>query len=230
MIEYLVIMKQNGTLLYSKAFLKLEIEEEVLLGFIAATANFSKEALQSMVEDVNLGRGRRMVLVSASQEKIIAAAITSLDENQELVRSILDQILLNFIGKAGPHYQSINITAMDNEIQQTIKKNSIRISFKRVIGSWILQDIIGFLIYIYALLFLVATPIAMFLSAYIVGTKRWSWINLILYNLWILGIIFSSIISEIVIIGVLVNFILSFMFAWLGNFYCNKKKLKTSSP
>ncbi len=137
-------MKQNGTMLFSKAFQKLEIEEEIMLGFFAATANFSKEALQSMVEDVNLGNGRRVVLAAAKQEKLIAAAITLIEDDKDLVKSLLDQILTSFITKYGPRFGNVNTKATETEVEKLLNKNSAKYGAKSIILALIVDGALGF--------------------------------------------------------------------------------------
>ena len=121
MFEYIAIMKTNGNLFYSREFKQTEIEEEVMLGFFAATANFSKEALQSMVEDVNLGKGRRVIMSSSSEEKLIIAAIVNVEDNRDLVKMLLDKILQWYIEKF-----SDNVRDVDRLQFQSISTNYSR--------------------------------------------------------------------------------------------------------
>jgi len=256
MIEYLVIMKQNGQLLYSKSLQKLNIEEEILLGFFAATANFSREALQTMVEDVNLGSGKRVIMVPAPQEKLIAAAITTVDDNRDLVKFLLNELLGSFISKFGPHFSNINGKTVETDLNLLLKKRIAKFSFKTILKSWIVQFVLGIIMSIVGLIlaniaksfisggnltpanlfvfFLIGTvlvlivyPLPMFVTGYILGNARWAKINIILYL--ILTFIAFSTTAEIAIVisgYLLVIIVLSIVFTNLGINFVSKRKLK----
>jgi hypothetical protein len=256
MIEYLVIMRQNGSLLYSKIFgtQPLQTEEDILIGFFASTANFSKEALQSMVEDVNLGMGKRLILVSSSREKILAAAIVSITDNRDLIKLILDQFLNHFVTKYQPHFQNIDQGACDKIISGILESYTVKFSAKRVFLSWLAQGFLGtigfglvtiftqiaFVVFgisanfqnLFAIL-LIATidililfPLPIFISANIVGRKKNAIINFILYWIYITILLFTTPQALLIIYGYFpVIIIIGIAFGWLGLNNVNKKKL-----
>ncbi len=253
MLEYLAIMKTNGTLFYSRDFKKIEIEEEVMLGFFAATANFSKEALHSMVEDVNLGKGKRVILSSASEEKLIIAAIVNAEDNRDLVKFILDTILKWYIEKFTQNIRDIDPVAINNYIDELLKKKVLDRMYKRILKSWIAQFFLGiFTIFIgyiikemalgvigvgenqYALIFFLGTllilivfPVPMFVSGYIVADRKKSYLNLFLYLILVILLLSFDNVMIIVFIG---NFpmiiVISIVFLLIGIYYNSKKKLK----
>ena len=62
MIKSIYIMQENGVLLYSKNFLKEKFDSNLLVGFFASIANFSREALNSVVKNMDLGEDNKLIL------------------------------------------------------------------------------------------------------------------------------------------------------------------------
>ena len=253
MIEYLAIMKTNGTLFYSREFKKTEIEEEVMLGFFAATANFSKEALHSMVEDVNLGKGKRVILSSASEERLIIAAIVNAEDNRDLVKLILDNILKWYIEKFTQNIREIDPVAISNYIDDLLKKKVLGRAYKRVLKSWISQFFLGifsiilgyvlkeiginqigisaeqysFIFFLGTLLILVVFPIPMFVSGYIVADRKKGYWNLFLYLLLvIIGFSPDPVLIVVFFGNIPMILVIATVFLLMGIYYSGKKKLK----
>ena len=141
MIKRLYIMKFNGTLLYSKHLSEAErFDDNVLIGFFASLANFSREALESEIEYIDLGHDNKLILVPQSREKLLATAIVSSIDDNKLIMKILRNILEDFIGAFAPEYNPDKIE--EEEMNVIIEENlSGKISyplFKRLIFSWLL--------------------------------------------------------------------------------------------
>ena len=141
MIKQLYIMKFNGTLLFSKRFVKEgKIEDNVLIGFFASLTNFSREALQSEIQYIDLGHDNKLVLFPQSNDKLLATAIVSSIDDSDLISKILRNILQDFIGAFAPDYNPDKINGEDMEriIEENLQGKISRPLIKRLVYSWIL--------------------------------------------------------------------------------------------
>lgn len=141
MLKQLYIMKFNGTLLYSKSFFKeRKIDDNILIGFFASLTNFSREALESEIEHIDLGNENKLVLVSNSKENLLATAIVSSINDNELISKILTNIMHDFIGTFAPDYDPVKIDSkdMDMIIEENLEGKISRPLINRLIISWIL--------------------------------------------------------------------------------------------
>jgi len=134
-------MRFNGSLLYSNHFSEGErFDDNVLIGFFASLANFSREALETDIEHIDLGHDNKLILFPHSSEKLLATAIVSSIDDNELIMNILRNILQDFIGDFAPDYNPDNIK--EEEMNVIIEENiSGKISYplvKRLIFSWLL--------------------------------------------------------------------------------------------
>ncbi|MBD3200931.1 MAG: hypothetical protein GF316_13005 [Candidatus Lokiarchaeota archaeon] len=117
-----------------------QYDDNVLIGFFASTANFSREALESVVKFVDLGENNKLILETNSEEKIIGAAIVSSKDNNELVSVILSDIIQDFIDDFSPDYDQDEISRgnMDRLIQENLKgKTGFSLPI-RIILTWII--------------------------------------------------------------------------------------------
>ncbi len=141
MIKRIYIMKFNGILLFSKKFIKTEkYDDNVFIGFFASIANFSREAMESIVEYIDLGHDNKLILYPQLEEKLLAAAIVSSIDDNELVSKILGNITQDFIGEFGPDYDPNKIIKEETEhiIQENLEGKISNTLLKRLISSWIL--------------------------------------------------------------------------------------------
>ena len=253
MFEYIAIMKTNGNLFYSREFKQTEIEEEVMLGFFAATANFSKEALQSMVEDVNLGKGRRVIMSSSSEEKLIIAAIVNVEDNRDLVKMLLDKILQWYIEKFSDNVRDVDPVAISKYIDELLKKKVLDRMYKRVLKSWVIQFILGIFAVIVSytlkvigmdqmdgsyqqyimifllgsLLVLVVMPFPMFVSGFIVADRKKGIWNVLIYLFWIAVAFIVDPVMVVIYIGNFIMFVvIGIVFMLMGLYFNGKKMLK----
>ena len=142
MIKQLYIMKFNGTLLYSKRYVKEgKIEDNVLIGFFASLTNFSREALESEIQYIELGHDNKLVLFPQTPEKLLATAIVSSIDDSDLISKILRNILQDFIGAFAPDYNPDKIKGsedMERIIEENLQGKISLPLIKRLIYSWIL--------------------------------------------------------------------------------------------
>ena len=96
MIKSIYIMLDNGILLFSKNFVKIKYDNNLLVGFFASIANFSREALKNIVKTVDLGQDDKLVLHPRTSDNLIGAAIVSSRDNNTLMIDILNNIMLDF--------------------------------------------------------------------------------------------------------------------------------------
>lgn len=141
MIKKLYIMKFNGTLLYSKNYLKEEqYDDNILVGFFASFANFGREALNSIIQHMDLGDGNKLVLVPFIDEKLLATAIVPSIDDNSLTRKILKNILRDFVDLYAPDFkqEEINNEVMDSIISENLA-GKVSFSLKnRLLLAWVI--------------------------------------------------------------------------------------------
>lgn len=138
MIKSLFIIQSNGVLLYSRNFMDVEFDHNILIGFFTSVANFSREALERMVKFVDLGRDEKLVLHEVLEEDLFGAAIVDTKDNDELVHELLNKILQEFIAEYGPYYnpEKIYDERMDTVVDEILKGKTSYSLVKRFIVSW----------------------------------------------------------------------------------------------
>jgi len=162
MIKSIYILDEQGFLLYSKNFMKEQYDENILIGFFTSIANFSREALNSIVKNVDLGENNKLILFPIEEEKLLGATIVNSNDNNDLVSSILRGILLEFINLYAPDYDPEKIIQEDMEevINNNLKGKTLSSPFWRIFLSWIIVGPISpFLIFlsIFATIFIYET-------------------------------------------------------------------------
>jgi len=162
MLKSLYILDEQGFLLYSKNFMKEQFDEDILIGFFTSVANFSREALNSIVKNVDLGENNKLILFPIDEEDLLGAAIASSNDNNELVSSILRDVLLDFVDLYAPEYDPEKIIREDMEevINNNLKGKTLSSPFWRLFLSWIIVGPLSpFLIFlsIFATIFIYET-------------------------------------------------------------------------
>jgi hypothetical protein len=142
-------MKFNGTLLFSHNFAKEErYDDNMLVGFLASLANFGREALKNIIQYMDLGDENKLVLVPFTEQEILAAAIVSSINDNQLVRHILNHILRDFVNNYSPEFNLEEINK--DTVLQLIKENlEGKVSFtiyNRLLVAWILLIPLTFLL------------------------------------------------------------------------------------
>lgn len=132
-------MRENGILLYSKNNTQEQLDEDILIGFFASIANFSREALNTVIGNINLGEKNKLILCPIAGEKILLAAIVSKDDNDQLLLGILKDIGQDFIDEFAPNYirENINPSRVDQIIKDNTSDKLIMSKPKRFILSWL---------------------------------------------------------------------------------------------
>ncbi|MBD3350800.1 MAG: hypothetical protein GF364_04860, partial [Candidatus Lokiarchaeota archaeon] len=132
-------MKENGILLYSKNQTNEKFQDDILVGFFASIANFSREALNTAVQNIDLGNENKLVLAPIPDEQLLAAAIVSEIDNEELISSVLRDITRDFIDEYAPNYirQNINPTYVDEIFDKNTMGRQVGSKFKRFVLSWL---------------------------------------------------------------------------------------------
>ncbi|MEJ2252286.1 MAG: hypothetical protein P8Y70_18575 [Candidatus Lokiarchaeota archaeon] len=140
MFKNLYIISTKGIIYYTKNFIEETFDDNLLVGFFTSTVNFSREALNSIVKQVDLGSGNKLVLELKSDEEIFAAAIVSSKDHNDLVRNILKNILQDFTDKFYPDYDITQIEHgdMDSIIKNNLKGKTTYSLYKRFLLSWLI--------------------------------------------------------------------------------------------
>jgi hypothetical protein len=133
-------MDENGLLLYSKNFMEEQYEQDILIGFFASIANFSREALGSIVKNVDLGKNNKLILYPSTEQRLLGAVIVSSNDNNELVMAILKNIIQDFIDSYAPDYNIDQILEEDMEqiLNSNMKNQILRSPIRRLVLSWLL--------------------------------------------------------------------------------------------
>ena len=162
MIKKIYILTENGILLYTKAMVESEkFDDDLLVGFFASIANFSREALNTVIKNVDLGENNKLILSPIREEHILIAGIVSSADNNELVDDILINIAQDFIDAYSPEYRpnSINKSEVDQFCEQNLAGKKAAPKAKRDLLSWILLIPMAFWM----------SGLSMYLSTFLVG-------------------------------------------------------------
>jgi hypothetical protein len=150
MFKSIYIIDENGIMLYSKDFVKEKYDQNVLIGFFTSITNFGREALGSVVKTIDLGENNKLVLVPEADERIIGAAIVSSNDNDDLVNSIMKNIIQDFIDNFSPDYNLDEIfpEEMDKIIERNLSGRILRSPYLRLLISWIVVAPLSYLLII----------------------------------------------------------------------------------
>jgi hypothetical protein len=115
-------------------------DDNILIGFFASLANFGREALNSIIQYIDLGDNNKLVLSPLMNEKLLAVAIVdSLDDNS-LIRRISRNILRDFVDLYAPKFKidEINDVDMDSIINLNLAGKVSAPLIKRLIMAWVI--------------------------------------------------------------------------------------------
>jgi hypothetical protein len=120
--------------------MNVKFDHNILIGFFTSIANFSREALERMVEFVDLGRDEKLILHEVPDEQLFGACIVETKDNDELVHELLNKILQEFIAEFGPYYNPENIyeDRMDLLVDDILKGKTSYSLVKRFLVSWVI--------------------------------------------------------------------------------------------
>ncbi|MFX1257365.1 MAG: hypothetical protein ACFFAN_05880 [Promethearchaeota archaeon] len=136
-------MKENGMLLYSKNYLEekeKKYDDNILIGFFASLVNFGREAMHTIIQYLDLGHDNKLILLSKSEEKLLAAAIVGSIDDNDLIKKILQNIMQDFISAFSPEYNpdEINIEEVEEIIEDNLKGKISRSLIQRLFFSLLL--------------------------------------------------------------------------------------------
>ena len=156
MLKSIYFLNENGILLYSKNFMEKKYDEDMLIGFFSSIVNFSREALGSIVKNVDLGEGNKLILIPHSEEPILGAAVVDASDNNVLVTSIVTNTMQDFVDSYSPDYdpETIFPDEMESKINNNLKGKVMHSSMIRILLSWL---IVGSISYFLILLSINAT-------------------------------------------------------------------------
>lgn len=140
MLKCIYVIDENGIMLFSKSFLKEKYDENILVGFFTSITNFGREALGTVVKNIDLGENNKLLVLPIPEERLLGAAIVSSNDNDGLVNSVLKNIMQDFIDNYSPDYDPDNI--FHDEMEKIVEKNMsgrvLRSPYVRLLLSWIL--------------------------------------------------------------------------------------------
>ena len=122
MIQNLYLSSKNGELLFYYNIREKAVDENILVGFLAATGNFSKEAFNEMIDVMEISDERKLVLHYMQKEGLITAAIIDKKDDLDLVDRILGEFTASIIEDYG--------TNIDAEL---IDKENLEQQFNRIL-------------------------------------------------------------------------------------------------
>ena len=148
MFKNLYIIGKNGILLYSKDFAEEKFDVNLLIGFFTSIANFSSEALGTIVKTIDLGENNKLILVPIPDEEILGAVIVNSNDNDGLVNKIMRNILQDFINKYAPDYkpERIRLEEMEKIINSNLKGKVIQSTIKQLLLSWLIVAPLSYLL------------------------------------------------------------------------------------
>ncbi|MFX1469142.1 MAG: hypothetical protein ACFFB8_10800 [Promethearchaeota archaeon] len=148
MIKSMYILDENGILLYSKNFIEKQYDQDILIGFFSSIANFSREALGTIVKNVDLGENNKLILVTHPRESILGAAVVEVSDNNTLVTSIVTNIIQDFIDSYSPDYdlESIFPDEVETIINNNLKGKIMQSPMIRIFISWLIVGSISYLL------------------------------------------------------------------------------------
>ena len=205
LLKNLYLLDENGILLYSKDFTREELyDDNLLIGFFTSIANFSREALGTVVKNVNLGENNKLILVPHEDERLLGAAIVSSRDNNELVIKIIKEILQEFIDSYSPDYDQEKILHEDMEkiIQDVLRTKIIHSPIIRNVLSWLINVPLTFL------LIFVSINVTLLIYAAFNLTQYFNWDQL--FSRFFLSLILIST-ANIVILFLFPNLLFGFL-------------------
>ena len=148
MFKSLYIMDENGILLYSKNFMREKYDDNILVGFFASIAIFSREALGSVIKNVDLGQNNKLILLPISEENLLGAVIVSSNDNNQLILTILRDILQDFIDTFAPDFDPEKIfeDEMEKIIQNNMKGKIMQSPKIRFLFAWLIVAPLSYLL------------------------------------------------------------------------------------
>lgn len=247
-------MQENGILLFSKEYASVRFDTNLLIGFFASIANFSREALHAAVRNVNLGEENKIIMHSNPKEGLIAAAIVSPMDNASLIHDILNNIILDFINEF-PSFEDperLDLMTIETIFKDNMRRKTFPSTLKLIGASVIIlspvmfvlifvstyltntlqelfQDFTYSLIIYTSLTLLLLTVIPNLISGFLAPNKKFALINtfiIVLLEVVFYVVSVERLFAQITLANLPVNFILSIASAYFGFSLSSRKYLK----
>ncbi len=126
MFDSIFIFKENGVVLYSRNLKEGRVDDQVLVGFFSSIANFSKEALQSTITQLDLGSDTQLVMHYRPKEELVIAALTDARDDVGKVKKILSTIATDFLDEYGANVEEsqVNASSLTESITRLLRQSS----------------------------------------------------------------------------------------------------------
>lgn len=247
-------MQENGVLLYSKEYQNVYFDTNLLIGFFASIANFSREALNTAVKNVDLGEENKVILQANPKEGLMAAAIVSPGDNISLIQEILTNIILDFINEF-PSFEdperldraTIELIFKVNMRRKTFPSPPLLLTASLILLTPVLIILVFISIYLtnafqelfynftfslvvytsITLLFLTVIP--NLISGFLAPDKRYAWFNtfaIIAFEVVFYVVSVERLFAQITLANLPINFLLSIASAYFGFQLSSRRYLK----
>ncbi|MHA1689186.1 MAG: hypothetical protein ACTSYC_09565 [Promethearchaeota archaeon] len=211
MIESIYILNENGELLYENLLTESIFDSNLLIGFFSSITNFSREALNSVINYLDLGENKKLIIISMSREGLLGAMIANSKDDNSLLNKILRTVLLDFIDEYSPEYDvnKIDPVLMDKIVANNLKGKKQPSMKKRVIFSWLIVGPFS-----YFLLFISILTTQFLYSLFQIDQLLLLYSQTEIFTMFMPAIVVLAI-ANILIIFTLPNFILGFLIGHL---------------
>ncbi|MHA1131215.1 MAG: hypothetical protein ACTSQI_05875 [Candidatus Helarchaeota archaeon] len=146
MIHNLYIISEGGIALYSKSFVKSELDEQLISGFLLAVGNFAKETVGSGLKKIEMETGEQLHVYYNPSLKLTAAAIAAAEDYPGLISKILQEILNLFYSTFKKDIKSIHLVEQtpnfDPIVMNLLERNTAKRDKKRFILGLILGAVL----------------------------------------------------------------------------------------
>jgi hypothetical protein len=119
------VSTELGELIYVKNISgnRMDVDENILIGFLTAIDNFSKEAFKTYIKLLDIDSQRKLVIHYQQKERLITAAIVDGRDDVGLVQSILKNFAMSLITEYGSKIdpEVVNKALIDQELGRILK-------------------------------------------------------------------------------------------------------------
>ncbi|MHA1300980.1 MAG: hypothetical protein ACTSO9_16290 [Candidatus Helarchaeota archaeon] len=153
MIHSYYIINQAGIAIYSEHFVKSNVDEQLLSGFLTAIGSFSQEAIGGALQKLQIKTGEQMVLYFHEPSKLTIVAIANENDHSGLLQNLLKQIINEFYKTYRKYLKEEGLfedTSLFTKSSRTILAGK---SARRGIKEIILGLFLGLVVLIFLVLF-----------------------------------------------------------------------------
>ena len=155
MFHSLYIVLESGVCIFSKDFIEVGVESQLITGFLNALGAFATEALGSEMQSLKLQTGEQLSILKYTQSKtpLVGIVIADPRDNPKLIQRLLLRILTEFtsIFKRQLDIEKVMNVNVFKEFSYTVDtilegKISSRTKFKMFLGVFIGLVLMGFIL------------------------------------------------------------------------------------